>query len=603
MYLTKWNKTMARVLVMTLAVSAASPAITALASSTAAQTEQSEAAGGAKEGPPDGSQPPKGDQPGQKPPEGGNGQAPPQVPGGADTMSYDYKGDYQAALIVDGKEESHENKTISASSESQNSLLVKNGGTLTFKQGTLKKSGDDTNGDNCNFYGTNSILLAVNKGSMAYIYDSSLLADSEGSNGIFATDQGTVYASNNTITTTANNSRGLDATYGGTIIADKMDISTKGDHSAAIATDRGGGFISASNSTLNTAGSGSPLIYSTGSIEADNVTGTALGSQIAGMEGLNTIRIYNSALTSTNQGTTGSDPVANGIIIYQSTSGDAEASTGDTATFEAADSTLKSAVQDGTMFYLTNTKANVVLSNTVLDFDSSKSNLLTIQGNDSNNWGTSGSNGADVKFTGIEETLSGNIDVDTISSLDLYLLKNTVYTGTTKVTSNTVNTSSSSAPITINLDGTSQWIVTGDSTVTNLNAQSGSSIKDLEGKTVSVVAEGKTVVTGTSAYTVTVTGKYSDVIATDSGNELGTSYIDRAAFDQYYAVTTSFGQNGTSPSGGTEPSAEAVTSVSDETAGSHAEKTNNQVAAKIGAAVLCLALAGGIFSWYRKKRK
>jgi hypothetical protein len=48
--------------------------------------------------------------------------------------------------------------------------------------------------------------------------------------------------------------------------------------------------------------------------------------------------------------------------------------------FQAVNSTLKSAIQSGAMFYVTNTTANIVLSGTTLDFDSSKANLLTIAG-------------------------------------------------------------------------------------------------------------------------------------------------------------------------------------------------------------------------------
>lgn len=463
--------------------------------------------------------------------------------GGADTMNFDYKGTYTAALIADGTGKTSESETITATEKEQNVALVQNGGTLTISNNTLTKSGDDTDGDNCNFYGVNAILLAVNEASKAYIANTTLSADSEGSNGIFATDSATVYANNDIIQTTAGNSRGLDATYDGTIVANAMTISTQGDHSATLATDRGGGSISAVNSKLSTTGSGSPLIYSTGDIEVDNVTGTASGSQIAGMEGLNTILIYHSNLTSTCTTASASDPVANGIIIYQSTSGDAESTTGETASFEVSDSTLSSAIKSGAMFYSTNTRANIVLSNTTLDFDSKNVNLLTVQGNDSNNWGTAGSNGSDVKFTGIDETLSGNIDVDTISSLDMYLLGSSVYTGSTSISENSVNTEVASAPITINVDSTSSWIVTGNSTVTNLNAESGAQIVDERGKTVTVVVNGETVVNGTSDYTVTVLGKYSTSVTTDSSNQLSTSYIDRTEFDEYYQVTTTFGQN------------------------------------------------------------
>ncbi|WP_304508689.1 proline-rich domain-containing protein [Anaerotignum sp.] len=485
--------------------------------------------------PPSGEKP-TGEAPSGEAPLGGN-------MGGADTMNFDYKGTYSAILTADATSETSENETITALDKDQNAALVQNAGTLTISNDTLNKSGDDTDGDNCNFYGANSILLAVNDSSKAYISDSSLNADSEGSNGIFATDGATVHANNDTITTTAGNSRGLDATYGGTILANLMTISTQGDHSAALATDRGGGYISAVNSKLSTAGSGSPLIYSTGDIEVDNVKGTASGSQIAGMEGLNTILIYHSELTSTCTTASASDPIANGVIIYQSTSGDAESTTGETATFEASDSTLSTAIKSGAMFYSTNTSANIVLSNTTLNFDSSNVNLLTIQGNDSNNWGTAGSNGSDIKFTGLGETLNGNIDVDTISSLDMYLLASSVYTGETSITTNSVNTDVSSAPITINLDNTSTWIVTGNSTVTNLNAEEGSQIVDENGKTVTVVANGSTVVNGTSDYTITVTGNYLTSVEIGSGNQFSTSYIDRTEFDNYYDLSTAFGQN------------------------------------------------------------
>ena len=315
--------------------------------------------------------------------------------GGADTMSYDYTGSYSGALTADGKSVESSGETVSATSSDQNAALVQNGGTLTITNGKLTKSGDSDNADNCNFYGTNSALLAVGEKSKAIISDSSIDATSSGSNAIFSTDSASVLANNVNITTSAANSRGLDATYGGSIIANAMTISTKGDHSASLATDRGGGSVSVTDSTLNTAGSGSPLLYSTG--------------DIAGMEGLNTILINNSTLESTNTGTTGSDPVANGVIIYQSTSGDAESSTGQHATFQAKDSTLKSAITSGSMFYFTNTTADVVLSNTDLDFDSDAANLIMAAGNDSNNWGTAGSNGATVNFTGRSQTWKDSV--------------------------------------------------------------------------------------------------------------------------------------------------------------------------------------------------
>ena len=429
---------------------------------------------------------------------------------GADTMSFDYSGSYAGAIAADGEDISSDGESFTATEADQNAALVQNGGTLTLENALLQKSGDDTDGDRCNFYGVNSILTAVGEGSSATVSNSSLTATSAGSNGIFATDGATVTVSDTSIDTTADNSRGLDATYGGVITADNVDITTAGDHCAGIATDRGGGTIAAVDSTVSTQGSGSPILYSTGDIEVENLTGTASGSQIAGMEGLNTICIENSTLTSSITGKTASDPIANGIIIYQSTSGDAEATTGSTATFTAKNSTLSSAIQSGSMFYLTNTSANITLQNTELDFDSSQATLITACGNDSNNWGQAGSNGATVKVKAINQTLEGDIVADTISSINLTLTKGSTWTGSAIIQDNDSATTTTESPISITVGKKSSWIVTGDCTVSNLTVKNGGTIKDSDGQTVTIVANGKTVVEGTGNITITVTGTYTE---------------------------------------------------------------------------------------------
>ena len=562
-------------------------------------------------GKPGGGNGPQGNPPDGKP-GGGNGQPgnPPDGQGGPNTQSYDYSGTLSGKLTADGEEVSSDNETISTSTADENAALVENGGTLKITNGKLQKSGDDTNGDNCNFYGINSILLAVGEKSKAYISNSALASDSEGSNAIFATDGATVYSEKNSSTTSKGNARGLDATYGGTIIADDMTIQTAGDHSASLATDRGGGNISVTNSTLNTSGSGSPLIYSTGAIELSGVTGTAEGSQIAGMEGLNHIKIYDSKLSSTITDKTASDPVANGVIIYQSTSGDADTSTGERAQFQAVDSTLRSKIESGAMFYVTNTSADILLSGTTLDFDSTKAKLLRIEGNDANNWGRAGANGGDVRFTSLGETLTGDISVDSISSLDLYLLDGTTYTGQILSTANAGSQSADGdATITVNLDQDSTWVVTGNTTVFALNAEDGAQIVDEDGKTVTIIADGTTVVKGDSDRTVTVTGSYSQNVTTSEANEISATTIDRSGFDSYYGTDTTFGTDGRSASTTTEdkPDANAIESPADtqlvpstETA---AETSTEQSTAPLAVAgAIIIAAFAGITTYLRKRK-
>ena len=499
-------------------------------------------------GPGDGHTPPDRPEGGMGP---GGGQTPPDMPGGgmgpggfgggADTMSFDYTGTYTGAIEADGVEATSASESIEATLTDQNVALACNGGTLIISGDSLAKSGDDSDGDRCNFYGCNSIALAVNEGSSILIDSSTLSATSEGSNGIFSTDGACVFANAVSITTTADNSRGLDATYGGSIIAHDVDIQTQGDHCAGIANDRGGGFISVTDSTIATAGSGSPVLYSTGCIEVSGVTGVATGSQIAGMEGLNTIVVANSSLESAITGATASDPIANGVIIYQSMSGDAEAATGERATFQVVGSTLKSAIASGAMFYITNTSADVVLADNVIDFDAGAADLARVAGNAANNWGSPGSNGASCNFTALRQELAGDVVADTISTLNLYLLGGSVWRGSASIEANAYG-STSQAPLNVFVDATSTWVVTADATISTLAVEPGGAVVDADGSPLTIVAGGAAVTQGSSALTLTVEGAYSTELQTSEANELKSaeSLIDRSAFDALYGLDTSF---------------------------------------------------------------
>ncbi len=460
------------------------------------------ASGGAVSGSAMGQPPEKPDGDGGNGGPGGNGSG-----GGSDSAPT-----LSGANTADGTEKSTDGSSeLSSSSEDENAVLATNGGSYTVTNAKVTKSGDTSSEDQSNFYGLNAVVAATENSSID-ISNSTVTSDSEGSNGIFATgSDAKVRATNVTIKTTANSSRGLDATYEGTIVASNMDITTSGDHCAALATDRGGGSVSADASKLSTSGQGSPLIYSTGVIEVTNSTGESTGSQIVGMEGLNTVRIK--ACTFTGSANTSSESVSNGVFLYQSTSGD---SSEGTAEFECSDSTLTSKISGGSMFYVTNTAANIVLSNTNLDFDSDNNALLTAGGNDSSrNWGTKGENGGDVTFTAINEQLKGNISCDGISNITCYFTTNTNYTGT--IINDTTYTGDGG--VTINMAAGTTWTVTKDCTVKELNVADGANIRDASGKTVTIkTSDGTVQVDGDSELTIT-TDSYS---TTDKSSGAGT---------------------------------------------------------------------------------
>ena len=265
------------------------------------------------------------------------------------------------------------------------------------------------------------------------------------------------------ITTHSDKSRGLDATYNGKITAENVIINTDGQSCAALATDRGEGEVHVKNSEINTgvskdSGRGSPLIYSTGNITADNTKGTAYVSQIACIEGKNSIELTDCDLTGYAGGNRQDGDAyvdLGGVFIYQSMSGDADVGT---SLFTAKNSKLAIAedspvYKEAPMFHVTNTACVINLENTEMSFGSGT--FLEIAGQ--NQWGTTGSNGGVAELNTDNEKIEGNVIVDSISSLT-WTMKNTEFKGAINSTGNT----------TVKVADASKWTLTGDSSVSSL---------------------------------------------------------------------------------------------------------------------------------------
>ncbi len=344
---------------------------------------------------------------------------------------------------VDGEKESAANKTYESEEQDKSAVLVTNQGSLKLTGGTLKKTGDTGSTEQSDFYGLNAVF-AVEDGSRAELYDSTVSSSAEGANAVFATGEDSeVSIDNIRIHTTGNSSRGLDATYGGSITATNVDIKTEGAHCAPAATDRGEGTITVNGGTLSASGEGSPCVYSTGDITIKNVEGEALASQAAVVEGKNSVTLEKCKLTGSGE---------NGVMLYQSTSGDAGEGT---ASFTARDCELSSSSK-GPMFYVTNTKAEALLDNTALNFGGGI--LAQVSGNDTNNWGKPGANGGDFTLTAAGQKLAGDITCDSISTVSVVLTDKSQWTGA-------LNAGQEGKKVSVSLDVGSSWTLTGDSYV------------------------------------------------------------------------------------------------------------------------------------------
>nr|MCR5290256.1 hypothetical protein [Treponema sp.] len=304
---------------------------------------------------------------------------------------------------------------ITSTACDENAVLIKTG-SAQLSGASIVKRGDTTSVNQSNFTGVNAAVVATG-GSWLQISDAGITTEGEGANAIVATGKGTVVSVRDVqIATTKNSSRGLHATYQGSIIAENVAISTKGAHCAGLATDRGEGNVVLNKGTIQTEGEGSPVIYSTGNITAAEVTGMAKSSEIAVVEGKNTIVIDHCTLSGTGP---------HGIMLYQSFSGDAAIGK---SSLSIKDSTLSSDTA-GPFFYITNTNSKIDLTKTDLQFNSGI--LLKASGNNGDRgWGVAGSNGGTVVLKAYNQKLAGDIVCDSISTVSLELGDASEYTGT-----------------------------------------------------------------------------------------------------------------------------------------------------------------------------
>ena len=110
------------------------------------------------------------------------------------------------------------------------------------------------------------------------------------------------------------------------------------------------------------------------------------------------------------------------------------------------------------LFFITNTKAIINLENNTLQYGSGI--LLKAQG--TSEWGTSGNNGGEVTLNANNQKLSGNIESDNISTVEINLKENSNLNGA-------INTENTAKKIKLNIDSKSTLTLTGDTYVTELN--------------------------------------------------------------------------------------------------------------------------------------
>ena len=414
--------------------------------------------------------------------------------------SYDAATEYTTDAVTTGE-------TYASTGSDENAVHVYEGAAVTLDSAAITRDSDDSTGsDNSSFYGVGAAAL-VTDGTLK-INNSTITTDAKGGAGVFAYGSGTAYVSDTSITTQQDTSGGIHVAGGGTLYAWDLDVETSGESSAAIRSDRGSGTMVVDGGSYTSNGVGSPAIYSTADITVNDAELTANGSEAICIEGLNTIRLFDCDLTGSMADNSQNDCTWN-VILYQSMSGDSEVGN---STFEMVGGSLTA--KNGGMFYTTNTESTFLLQNVAITNANDSEFFLKCTGNaNQRGWGTTGQNGADCSFTARQQEMTGDVIWDSISQLDLYVLDGSTLTSAVlDDESNAGNGGDGYAAL--YLGSTSKWVVTGDSTVTNL--YNAGTIVDANGNTVSVVGtDGTVYVQGTSQYTITVTS-YSTSVDTSA---------------------------------------------------------------------------------------
>lgn len=408
--------------------------------------------------------------------------------------SYDAANEYSS-------DETVSDTTLESTGTDENAALVSNGAEVTFSNDAISRtSSDSQGGDNSSFYGVGAAVLATD--GTAYVKGSTVTTDSKGGAGLFAYGDGTVYVADTDITTQQDTSGGIHAAGGGKLYAWDLNVETNGESSAAIRSDRGGGTMVVDGGTYTSNGVGSPAVYCTADIAVNNAELTANGSEAVCIEGLNSLRLYNSNLTGNMSDDEQNDTTWT-VILYQSMSGDSEVGN---STFQMDGGTITS--KNGGLFYTTNTECTITLKDVDITYNDDNEFFLQCTGNNNQRgWGQSGANGSDCNFTADSQDMKGNVIWDSISDLDFYMTNGSTLEGAfVNDESNAGNGGDGYCNVVIDKDST--WTVTGDSTITSLS--NAGTITDADGKTVSIVGiDGTTYVEGDSDYTITV-GSYQD---------------------------------------------------------------------------------------------
>ncbi len=343
---------------------------------------------------------------------------------------------------------SAESTTYTATEDDQSAVDV--GGTqeVVITDALIQKSGGNaSSADASSFRGVNAAVRVYDQATLT-ISDSVIEASAQNATGVFAYDGGTVHISDCTVTVTGGGAGGVQVAGGGTLYGSNLTVTSAS--KAAIRSDRGGGIMVLDGGTYTSTGTnGCPAIYSTADITVHNAECVSEQSRAVIIEGMNSVTLENVTIEGNDQSTKSGSVHAN-VLLYQSASGDAKEGT---SVFSMTGGSITS--HSGAMFYCTNTASVINLNNAALNLSEDGSLLIVSAGR----WGKDGRNGGKCTLNAENQTMTGSVSVDSISTLSINMIASD-FTGS-------INTAQEGGMVSVVMDENSTWTLTGDSYVTS----------------------------------------------------------------------------------------------------------------------------------------
>lgn len=371
------------------------------------------------------------------------------------------------------------NGELTSTKRNESTVFIKAGGAAFINSAELSRKYAGKAGK------TETAVLLLEAGK-AVVKNSNLMADAAQSAGILIGDTGEVELADTALSTAGERSPGIQTVGSGSLYAWDNMVGTTGNESPSLAVGKGGS-MTLDGGTFTATGEHSPAVTASGKAVVHAATLTAGNAEALSLEEGAALSFYDCHIAG-NMPEPGGNQRNAAIVLRR-----AENREEGTAAPQLLLSGGTVRAQRGNLFYVDGADAAVVVKNVVLAVDAAQGNLFLA------------SNGARSSLSTYGEIMEGHLMTEEDASASIYLREISKFTGDIL---QMPGPGKAEAPgIALYIDGTSIWVVSGNSTLRALYAEG--LVKDGKGLDVTIQGEDGTVYQkGSSAYTVTVTGEY-----------------------------------------------------------------------------------------------